>query len=33
VTEVKTALAQKIIVLVELEEIVVALDREMDFKG
>ena len=32
-TKVKTALAQKIIVLVELEEIVVALDREMDFKG
>ena len=33
VAEVKTALAQKIVVLVELEEIVMALDRDMDFKA
>ncbi len=33
VADVKTALAQKILVLVELEEIVMALDRDMDFKA
>ena len=31
--DVKTALAQKIVVLVELEEIVMALDRDMDFRA
>ena len=33
VADVKTALAQKIVVLVELEEIVMALDRAIDLKG
>lgn len=33
IADAKTALAQKIVVLVELQEIVIALDRETDFKA